>query len=70
MPIIYGAGMLLGEHSWIVTIAWVAVFFGVITWHMLARCPRCHKYFNWSSRRSHHFAEECTHCGLDLDGAP
>lgn len=69
MPIIYAAGTLLGEQAVIVTIVWATVFLGLIIRHLFARCPRCHEFFNWSLRRSHRFAEECTHCGLELHAA-
>jgi hypothetical protein len=62
LPIVYGAGKLLGEQAVVVTIVWAAVLFGLIIRHSFTRCPRCHEFFNWSQRRRHHFAGNCTHC--------
>lgn len=66
IPIMLGAGKVLGEHSAVVLVVWAAVFFGLIGRHLRARCPRCHEFFNWSERRRHSFAEACAHCGLEL----
>lgn len=71
LPIVYSAGKLLGEQGVVAgMIIWVTVFFGLIVRHLLARCPRCDEYFNWSQRHRHQFAENCMHCGLDLQASP
>jgi len=66
VPIMLGAGLLLGQRSVFVLLVWAAVVFGLCGWHLVARCPRCHQYFNWSERHRHSFADACTHCGLEL----
>jgi hypothetical protein len=68
LPIVYGAGTLLGDAA-VVGVVWAMVFFELALRHLLARCPRCHEFFNWSGSRSHRFPEECTHWGLKLHAA-
>jgi hypothetical protein len=66
IPIMLVAGNALGEQSVVVFVVWASVFFGLVGRHLRARCPRCHKFYNFSERRRHSFAEACVRCGLEL----
>ena len=67
LPLIFGGGVLLGPDSVFVTVGWAAVMIALISRHLVARCPRCREYFNWSSAHRHRFAERCVRCGLALE---
>jgi len=66
VPIIFVAGSVRPEYGLVVFFVLAAFFFVLTTQHMLARCPRCQQYFNWSGGRRHKFADACVNCGLEL----
>lgn len=66
VPIIFVAGTVRPEYGLVVFFILAAVFFVLTTRHLLARCPRCQHYFNWSDRRRHQLSDACVNCGLEL----